>query len=91
MTKTERDKVIALSLLHIPEIGFGAKLINGLRWRLDNEPSAPLSRKEKYLLENCCWHYRKALGGNVSFELPESKPQQADYIPQRPQPQSRLL
>lgn len=91
MNQTERDKVAALTLLRIPDIGFGSVLIKNLRWRIENEPSAPLSRKEKYLLELCCWHYRRALGGMVTFALPTARPQQAEFIPVRQQPQSRLL
>ncbi len=92
MTPLEIEKVAALALLRIPDVGYGAVLIRNLGWRADNEPKAPLSRKEKYLLELCCWHYRRALGGTVTFELPKEKPVQANYIPQRPpQPQSRLL
>lgn len=91
MNKLEKEKVEALALLRIPDIGYGAVLIKNLCWRQDHEPNAPLSRKEKYLLELCCWHYRKALGGTVAFDLPSRKPEKADYLPMRLQPQSRLL
>lgn len=91
MNATERDKVAALALLRIPDIGFGSRLVKNLRWRVEHEPDAPLSRKEKYLLEMCCWHYRKALGGTVNFALPTQPPQMADYLPTRIEQQSRLL
>ena len=66
-------------------------LRRNLIWRLQNEPTAPLSPNEKYLLELCCWHYRKQLGGLVEFELPASQPQRGDYLPERADLQDRLL
>lgn len=57
---------------------------------MHHEPAASLSRKEKYLLELCCWHYRKALGGLVAFDLPTAKPAQATFMPAREPVQGRL-
>lgn len=80
MNATERAKVRALEQVRMPEFGYGAKLVRNLRWRIDNNPAAPVSAREKYLLDLCCWHYRNRLGGVVDFDLPQSEPRLADYV-----------
>lgn len=93
MNATERAKVTALARLRIPNFGHSAQIIKNLRWRVENNPTAVLATREKYLLDLACWHYRNQLGGLVTFDLPTDKPQLADY--QRTHPvmglQDRLL
>lgn len=92
MNATERAKVEALSrLVKIPDWGYGAVLVKNLRWRLEREPAAPLSPQERYLLELCCWHYRRKLGGLVAFPLPKAEPDRNDYQPQVKTVQESLL
>lgn len=91
MNALERSKIAALSQIRIPPFGYGARLLLNLRWRLENEPDAPLSREEKYQLELCCWHYRRKLGGLVDFELPTVAPEREHYFPPRVDTQERLL
>ncbi len=79
MNATERAKVRALAQIRMPEFGYGARLILNLQWRMGNNPTAPLSAKEKYLLDLCCWHYRNRLGGVVEFDLPQQEPRRVDY------------
>lgn len=94
MTVDENAKVLALrEHVRVPEFAYGARLIRNLFWRMKHNPSAPLSPVEKCLLDLCCWHYRNKLGGLVTFDLPESRPDLADYLP-RPSaapPQRSLL
>lgn len=80
MNATERAKVLALAQIRMPEFGYGGRLVINLRWRLDNNPTAPLSPKEKHLLDLCCWHYRNRLGGVVEFDLPQQEPNLVDYV-----------
>lgn len=92
MTKLERAKVAALrQYVHIPDWGYGAATIKTLRWRLENEPKAPLSPLEKYTLELCCYRYRRKLGGLVDFDLPRGEPLRSDYFPVRETVQEPLL
>ncbi|MER2529283.1 MAG: hypothetical protein ABTR07_15270 [Candidatus Competibacter denitrificans] len=79
MNYNEREKVTALVKLHIPDFGHSAKLIKNLLWRLDHNAGAPLSPKEKYLLDLACWHYRNRLGGLVMFDLPKAQPVLSSY------------
>lgn len=82
MTAEERAKAAALFLhVRVPEFGWGANLIKNMNWRLRNNPHAPLTPKEKYLLDLAIWHYRNKLGGIVPFELPTHEPVAADYYP----------
>ncbi|MCP5197291.1 MAG: hypothetical protein H6974_10970 [Gammaproteobacteria bacterium] len=92
MTPLERAKIEALARhVHIPDWGYGALLIRNLRWRLEYDPRASLSLTERYLLDGCCWHYRRKLGGLVAFELPTEAPARADYFPVREDIQGSLL
>ncbi len=93
MTADERAKAAALFWhVRVPAFGWGASLIKNLNWRLRNNPQAPLTPKEKYLLDLAVWHYRNKLGGIVPFALPEREPQRADYFPAPPpQEQGSLL
>jgi hypothetical protein len=84
MNATERAKVLALSQIRMPDFGYGARLILNLKWRMQNNATAPLSPNEKHLLDLCCWHYRNRLGGVVDFDLPQSEPRLVDYV--RPDP-----
>lgn len=93
MNATERAKTAALAALRLPDFAYGAYLIRNLRWRVAHNAAAPLSSKEKWLLDLACWRYRNKLGGVVSFALPDSEPQQRDYLAAHPKlkPQERLL
>lgn len=92
MTRLERAKVAALQQhVRIPEFGYGAVLLKNLRWRLEQDPKAPLSPQEQYLLEQCCWHYRRKLGGLVTFPLPDAPPERATYFPHRDDAQESFL
>jgi len=82
VTRLERAKITALHQhVRIPDFGYGAILLKNLRWRVQNDPQAPLSPQEQYLLEQCCWHYRRKLGGLVTFPLPDAPPERAAYFP----------
>lgn len=95
MTDLERAKLQALiDYLRIPDFAYGAKLISNLSWRMGHESQAALSAREKYQLDLCCWHYRKKLGGLVSFALPTQEPVFVDYVARpssTPPPQRSLL
>lgn len=91
MNATQRAKVAALRRLRIPARGWGGPLIANLAWRLDHEPDAPLSPKERWLLDRACWHYRRSLGGRVSFDLPLTEPELRDYLPRLPPPRQKDL
>lgn len=93
MTTEERAKAAALFLhVRVPDHAWGANLIKNMNWRLRNNPHAPLTPKEKYLLDLAIWHYRNKLGGIVTFELPTREPVAADYYPsQDSRPQGALL
>ncbi len=83
MTSEERAKAAALFLhVRVPAHAWGANLIQNLNWRLRNNPHAPLTPKEKYLLDLTVWHYRNKLGGIVPFDLPTREPVAADYYSQ---------
>lgn len=92
MTKLERAKIAALNQhVRIPDWGYGATLLKNLRWRVEHDPQAPLSSQEQYLLEQCCWHYRRKLGGLVAFPLPDAPPERATYFPHRDDGQESFL
>lgn len=92
MNAIERAKVKALRRLPIPRFSHSALLIRNLNWHLAKDPRHPLTRTQKYLLDLACWHYRNSLGGLVDFELPTTKPQRRDYLPDPKQlAQERLL
>lgn len=92
MTADESAKVLALQEhVRVPEFAYGARLVRNLCWRMKYNPGAPLSPVEKWLLDQCCWHYRNKLGGLVTFDLPESKPALTDYLPRSAAPQQRPL
>lgn len=92
MNADERAKVLALvRYVRVPDFGYGANLIRNLEWRMGHNPAAPLSPKEKHLLDLCCWHYRNKLGGLVEFDLPAAEPTLADYVPRPDSPPQRPL
>ncbi|HRD65695.1 MAG TPA: hypothetical protein PKY50_06020 [Candidatus Competibacter sp.] len=93
MNAVEREKVGALLALKLPSFAWGMQIVKNLSWRLENNPAAPLTPKEKHLLDLCCWHYRNKLGGLVAFALPQQEPILAHYVPASPMlhPQERLL
>ncbi len=92
MNTVQKQQVAALTRLDPPRGGQFDLLIRNLAWRLEHEPTAPLSWRERFNLACAIYGYRRGLrAAGVAFAIPEAEPRIEEYRPVIRENQRRLF
>lgn len=92
MNATERTQVAALR--RFVNFGLhrnGRNFTQHMAWLLDHEPDTPLTPRQKYMLVELCYRYRRQLGGRVHDSIiPLQPPVESDYVTPDPASQGEM-
>lgn len=61
-------------------VTWDAGFVNSLAALMNVDATAPLTARQKFMLDTLVYKYRRQLAGKVSFELPKVMPQEVDYV-----------